>query len=390
MTDNENKKIKTAMDFYMLANNLKYMPADKNQSVLDKTYGAMVLATAINSEYNKVENLGTSIRMILLGAINEHYHDELTDILKKMNNGSLYALDLYNYCSIDVFENTEGRFAFDCVTTELQLECFFEKLIDDENIQTDDIRNLYNIARNYGITERFGNDENKNFEVFRFYYLNRILRKKVRSGWNQTHWNINLDRLEKISEHCAGTVALALALASEFDFHIDLDSVIYTLSNHEIGEINIGDITPFDGITPEEKLEIEHKAIIDIIGNLSNKDNIIASLFEFDERKTDEAKFAHYCDKLEADIQSKVYQDMGCHNSLTEQENNVVFKSQRVQKMIEDGATTAFDIWYEYDKSIYESEPVFTKVLEYIKCNKLKGNRCYQNKKYIKTTVYDN
>ncbi len=91
--------------------------------------------------------------------------------------------------------------------------------------------------------------------------------------------------------------ALAIALKSQFGFDVDLDKVISTLCVHEIGEIKIGDITPFDNITPEQKQEIEHKAIIEVLGNLSNKDNIIDSIFEFDKRETNEAKFAHYCDK---------------------------------------------------------------------------------------------
>lgn len=47
-----------------------------------KVYGAMILATAINSEYSKVDNLGITIRMILLAAINELYHDDLKNVLK--------------------------------------------------------------------------------------------------------------------------------------------------------------------------------------------------------------------------------------------------------------------------------------------------------------------
>jgi len=43
------------------------------------------------------------------------------------------------------------------------------------------------------------------------------------------------------------------------------------------------------------------------------------------------------------------------------------------QKMLQDGAKTPFDIWYEYDKSIYTEEPSFIKTLNYIKNTKLKN-----------------
>ena len=116
-------------------------------------------------------------------------------------------------------------------------------------------------------------------------------------------------------------------------------------------------------ITKAELTAIEDKTIIDLI----KKEEYFALLLEFDERKTREAIFAYYCDKLDADIQAKVYQDMGCQNPLDKQENNVVFKSKRVQQIVQNGATTAFDIWYEWDKSLYADDEKFSDLLDYIK-----------------------
>jgi len=370
--ENDKKKLENAIKFYMLANNLKYITEDGYQSIADQVYGAMILATAINSEYVKVDNLGVSIRMILLAKINELYPDYLRNILNVMGNGDLYAANLCECCNFEDFSNKQGRFSFDCIQIEYMMENFFKKFRKEENIETEDIKELYTIARNHGLTDYFGNDNNKNFEIFRFYYLNRILKKKVRSAWDSKHWNVSNYRIEKISEHVVGTIALAVALASEFDFDIDLEKVSFMLCIHEVGEINIGDITPFDDITLEQKQEIEHKAIIDVIGNLSNREYMIDSLFEFDAEETNDSKFAYYCDKLEANVQAKVYQDMGCQHSLSDQQNNVVFKSSRIKKMIEDGATTVYDIWYEWWKPTYSEAPTFIKVLDYIRDTKLK------------------
>lgn len=370
--ENEKIKIENAIEFYMQANNLKYITEDGYQSVADQVYGAMILATAINSEYSKIDNIGVTIRTILLAAINDFYHDDLVNVLKRMNKGDLYSEELYEYYKSEDFSDKHGRFAFDCMKTEYMIEYFFENLLQEENVKTEDVKELYIRAKNNGLTDHFGNDDNKNFEIFRFYYLNRILKKKVRSGWDSSHWNVSSNRVERISEHVVGTIALAIALASEFDFNSDLERVSSVLCIHEVGEISIGDITPFDGITPEQKQEIEHRAIIDVIGNLSNCNEMVNSIFEFDEQKTNNSKFAHYCDKLEADIQAKVYQDMGYQHSLSDQQNNIVFKSSRIQQMIEDGATTAFDIWYEWDKPVYNDEPVFSKTLNYVKNTRLK------------------
>ena len=58
---------------------------------------------------------------------------------------------------------------------------------------------------------------------------------------------------------------------------------------------------------------------------------------------------------------------MGCYHSLDDQNNNVVFKSAKVQQMVADGAKTAFDIWYECDKGIYVDDEVFAQMLYYAK-----------------------
>ncbi len=203
--------------------------------------------------------------------------------------------------------------------------------------------------------------------TMRFYLLATQLKYKIRSGWDETHWNVSKERIESIAEHIYGTCILALSIDSEFETHLDIGKVIKMLVLHELGEVVIGDITPFDNITPEEKMEKEHAAIKEVLGDLIKKEEYFALLLEFDEKKTKEAIYAYHCDKLDADIQAKVYQDMGCQKSLDMQENNVVFKSKKVQQMVQDGAKTAFDIWYEWDKSLYVDDEKFSAILDYIK-----------------------
>ena len=205
--------------------------------------------------------------------------------------------------------------------------------------------------------------------AMKFYLFATKLKYKIRSGWDEKHWNINSERRESIAEHVYGACILAISLNSEFNLNMDMKKVLTTLVIHEIGEVKIGDITPFDKTTPKQKEELEHQAMQEILGDLYTKDELYNLLLEFDEHKTKEANFAYLCDKLEADIQSKVYQDKGCQRTLDEQENNIVFKSPKIKEMIDNGAETAFDIWYEWDKDKYKDNEVFKKVLKYIKDN---------------------
>lgn len=369
----EAQKLKNAMDFYLLANNLKYQIRNNHrQSIADQIYGTMILAIAFYSEYGIINDLGTVLRIILLKEMQLNNKNQFDICLSKLSKGNNYVKELEMNSEFWEFNTEIGNFIEFCKSLDNNLSIFFNEFLIFNKVNTDDYRELYQLAKETGYFVSLENDDKKNLEIFRFYYLNNKLKNKIRSGWDSHHWNINYNRIERISEHVVGTIALAIALDSEFNFEIDIDKVISTLCIHEVGEIKIGDITPFDNITPEQKQKIEHEAIIDVIGNLTKNQEMINSIFEFDDKKTNNAKFSHYCDKLEADIQSKIYQDMGCHHSIIEQENNVVFKNIKVRKMIEEGAVVPFDIWYNWDKDIYKDSPTFTKVLKYAKNNKLK------------------
>lgn len=94
---------------------------------------------------------------------------------------------------------------------------------------------------------------------------------------------------------------------SEFKYDIDIYKVIMMLAVHELEETVIGDLTHFE-ISKEEKERIGHEAVENILSTLLAKDEIKSLIYEFDERKTKEAKFAYHCDKLECNLQCKIYE----------------------------------------------------------------------------------
>ena len=108
--------------------------------------------------------------------------------------------------------------------------------------------------------------------IMSFYLLATRLKYKIRSGWDETHWNVSKERLESVAEHIYGTCILALSIDSEFETNLDIDKIIKMLVLHELGEVIIGDITPFDNITPEEKTKREHAAMKDVLGDLVKND----------------------------------------------------------------------------------------------------------------------
>ena len=58
---------------------------------------------------------------------------------------------------------------------------------------------------------------------------------------------------------------------------------------------------------------------------------------------------------------------MGRQHPLDKQDDNVVFRNSKVQEMARNGTETAFDIWYEWDKSLYQDDENFLSLLDYVR-----------------------
>ena len=202
--------------------------------------------------------------------------------------------------------------------------------------------------------------------VLGFYVLCNRLKDVVRTGWKA--WNVERERLESVAEHIYSTQMLAIAMHKEFDYDLDLEKIIYMLAVHELEEIVIGDLTLFD-ITPEEKEKRGREAVKEVLCNLSNSLDVEALTVEFSEKNTPEALFAYYCDKLDCDIQAKLYDEEKCVD-FNNQENNPYISIDRVAKLMKENKTWS-EAWIETDRKIYSKDDNFLSVLDYIKSNNL-------------------
>jgi len=205
---------------------------------------------------------------------------------------------------------------------------------------------------------------NKEKNVIEFYCLCNKLKDVVRTGWKD--WGVDRFRVESIAEHIYGVQMLAIAMWSEYKYDIDISKVITMLAVHEMEEIIIGDMTCFQ-IDKESKQKLGHEAVIKIFQKLSNADEIRNIIFEFDERKTNEAKFAYFCDKLECDIQSKLYDKEHCVD-LNNQENNKTFKNKDVQALLNKNMSWS-EMWLSFGQQRYNYDENFLAVSNYVKDN---------------------
>ena len=202
----------------------------------------------------------------------------------------------------------------------------------------------------------------KEESVISFYVLCNKLKDIIRTGWKD--WKVNRDRVESIAEHIYGVQMLAIAMKSEYEYDIDITKVIFMLAIHELGETVIGDITQFQ-MSKEQKERIEHEAVHDILSNLIDGETIEELFLEFDAHETKEALFAYQCDKLECDIQCKLYDQEGCVD-LNNQEGNATYNNPTVKAMLDNGASWS-DMWLQFGQNKYPYDENFMAVSKYVK-----------------------
>ncbi len=201
--------------------------------------------------------------------------------------------------------------------------------------------------------------------VIKFYNLATTLKNKIRSGWKL--WHVSKERLESVAEHVYGTCILAIAIDSEFEVKIDLNKVLRMLVLHELEEVIIGDITPYDHVNKKEKAQMRKAAISKVLDSLVKKEEYEELLDEFNRHETNESKFAYECDKLEACLEAKLYDD-GKYVNIFAPENAELVNMDLNEKAIEKGAKGLFDLFVEHDCKAYDE--IFTIIANNIRNNK--------------------
>lgn len=206
----------------------------------------------------------------------------------------------------------------------------------------------------------------KEEKVINYYVICNRLKNTIRTGWKD--WNVQRERLESVAEHIYSVQMLAIAMKSEYQYDIDIMEVIFMLAIHELGETVIGDLTQFQ-ISREEKEKMEHKAVHDILSGLLDGKVIEELFLEFDEHKTKEAMFAYQCDKLECDLQSRLYDEEGCVD-LNNQESNRTMDSKIVKDLLKEGNSFS-SMWLKFGQKMYPYDENFKAVSNYAINNKI-------------------
>ena len=206
----------------------------------------------------------------------------------------------------------------------------------------------------------------KEEKVINYYVLCNKLKNIIRTGWKD--WSVQRERLESVAEHIFGVQMLAIAMKSEYNYDIDILKVIMMIAIHELWETVIWDLTEFQ-ISREEKERIEHEAVHKILKDLVDGENIEKLFLEFDNHKTKEANFAYQCDKLECDLQCKLYDEEWCVD-LTKQKSCNAAENEKVQQLLKENKTWS-DMWLQYDSENIPYDENFLAMIKYAQNHKI-------------------
>jgi len=129
-----------------------------------------------------------------------------------------------------------------------------------------------------------------------------ILKRMPRTGWVRSKVNDP----ESVADHSMRTSYLGMLLCPK---HLDKNKVIQMALIHDVAESIVTDITPYDGVSEEEKYKREDNAWTEISKSLDN-DEMQILWREMEDGNTEEAKFVKELDKLEMLIQAEEYEKL--------------------------------------------------------------------------------
>ncbi|CAH8615807.1 unnamed protein product [Heterobilharzia americana] len=160
--------------------------------------------------------------------------------------------------------------------------------------------------------------------ILQFLLLCGKLKRTVRTGWTR----YNIDSPESVSDHIERK-------------SLNTDRLIKMAIVHDLAECIVGDITPYCGVSKEEKLSRETDAMKQLCELISeeNRTEIMNLWKEYVDQKTCEAIICKDFDKLEMLLQAYEYECETCEPGKLEAffENTLgTFSTHLGQKWVEE------------------------------------------------------
>ena len=128
------------------------------------------------------------------------------------------------------------------------------------------------------------------------------LKKVKRAGWLRHE----IPEPESVADHTFRTAFLAMILGDGLG--VDTLKLMKMALIHDLAEAVAGDITPFDGITREEKHGKEETVFREMLEGISGGQEYLKLWKEYEKQESKEAMILRNLDKLEMAIQAVEYE----------------------------------------------------------------------------------
>ena len=347
LDNNQRIKLKEILTEICLNYQIERIEPTKKQEILKNN------TNILNKFISSKEIEGCSNRTL------NYYKDNINKMFDAVNLpvNEITTEILRNYLADYKSNSKAGMVTIDNIRRTLS--SFFAGLENEDYIVKSPVRRIHKVKTTRRVKETL-TDENKEENILKYYVLCNKLKDIIRTGWKD--WNVERIRLESVAEHIFGVQMLAIAMKSEYEYNINIMKVIFMLAVHELEEIYIGELTQFQ-VSKEEKKKIGHEAVSKVLDGLLDKKEIENIILEFDDRITNEAKFAYQCDKLECDLQCRLYDEENCVD-LNNQNSNTTFRDSRVQKLLKDEISWS-EMWLKFGQESYNYDKNFTEVSNY-------------------------
>ncbi|XP_075213570.1 5'-deoxynucleotidase HDDC2 [Lycorma delicatula] len=146
--------------------------------------------------------------------------------------------------------------------------------------------------------------DNKNKNILKFLEFAGRLKHIPRTGWVLE----NVKKPESIAGHMYRMAVMSFLLDGN-DNKLDRAKCMELAVIHDLAECIVGDLTPYCGVTPEEKHKREVKAmeeLASLVGSCGG--NMIGLFKEYEEQRTPEAQFVKELDRFDLILQAFEYE----------------------------------------------------------------------------------
>ncbi len=129
------------------------------------------------------------------------------------------------------------------------------------------------------------------------------LKELTRSGWVRC----GVTGPESVAAHSWGVAWLVLLFCPP---ELDREKALALATVHDLAEVVVGDLTPHDPVSSQEKACREREAMKTLAADLPRGDEIRDLHREYQDQNSAEAQFVRACDKLDMALQALRYEQL--------------------------------------------------------------------------------